>query len=146
MMGNSDSHRAGNPAGSPRTYIRVPDDTRGAFRWMDVANGLRAGQTTVCGGAFVTVEPGAVVGDSVPVRVVVRAAPWVEVDRLRVYAGPNPVIDRPIPASTAEVRLDEVFDVPLSGADFVLARVDGPGAEPVLTGPVFGVTSPVEVR
>lgn len=146
MMGNSDSHRSGNPAGSPRTYIRVPDDTRGAFRWMDVAAGLRAAQTTVCGGAFVTLEPGAVVGDSVPVRVVVRAAPWVEVDRVRVYAGPNPVVDRAIPASTAELRFDEVFDVPLAGADFVLARADGPPAEPVLTGAVFGVTSPVEVR
>lgn len=147
MMGNSDSHRARSPAGSPRTYIRVPDDTRGAYDWADVAAGLRASQTTVCGGIFVTVEPGSVTGDSVPVRVVVRAAPWVEVDRLRVYAGSNVVVDQAIAPSTAEIRLDEVFDVPLAGVDFVLARAEGARAtSPALGGRPFGVTSPVEVR
>ncbi len=147
MMGNSDSHRSGNPAGSPRTYIRVPDDARGAYDWADVAAGLRAQQTTVCGGIFVTAEPGSVAGDSVLVRVTVRAAPWVEVDRVRVYAGPNVVIDQPLAASTTEIRLDEVFDVPLSGADFVLARADGARATaPALTDRPFGVTSPIEVR
>lgn len=147
MMGNSDSHDSGKPAGITRTYIRVPDDARGAFDWMDVGAGIRAGEITVSGGIFITAEAGAVAGDSVPLRVVIRAAPWVEVDRVRIYAGPSVVIDESVPASTDEVRLDEVFDVPLGGSDFVVARTSGARAlPPVISGQPFGITNPIEVR
>ena len=145
MMGNSDTHDAKRPAGNPRTYIRVPDDTD--FTWPDVADGIRANALTVGGGIFVTAEVGAVTGDSVPVTVRVQAAPWVDVDNIRIYAGPNVVIDETIPASATVVRLEQTYDVPLSGSDFVVVRANGTArAAPVINSSPFGITSPIEVR
>ncbi len=147
MMGNSDTHDFQRPAGIPRTYIRVPDDTRGVFTWPDVAMGIRNNELTVSGGVFVTAEAGAVVGDSVPVSVRVQAAPWVEVDTIQIYAGPNVVIEEAVPATAEVLRLDQTYDVPLSGSDFVVVRAGGTArAAPVINSAPFGITSPIEVR
>ncbi|MAT24179.1 MAG: hypothetical protein CMN29_04290 [Sandaracinus sp.] len=147
MAGNSDSHRDTAPAGSPRTYVAVDDDTPGEWGWADVAAGMRAGRTSVGAGIFVTATPGAVTGDSVALEVRVQAAPWVEVDRLRVYAGTEVVVDREVEASADVDRVNEVIDVPLGGADFVLVRASGARAQrPALPFEPFGVTSPIEVR
>lgn len=147
MVGNSDSHRPDLPAGSPRTFLRVADDSRGAFGWAEAGAALRAGDATVAGGLFVTAEiAGVVAGASVPVHVVVQAPPWADATRLRIYAGTTVAIDRPIPASTAAVRLDETIDVPLGGASFVVVRAEGARApEPFLHFAPFGVTNAIEV-
>lgn len=143
MVGNSDTHRPTLPAGSPRSFVRVPDDASGAFGWSDVDRALRAREVTVAGGIFVTAEiVGPRAGGSVPVRVRVQAAPWVEVDRLRVYAGRGVVIDRPIAASSVAVRLEETIDVPIAGEAFVVVRADGTRApEPVQHFAPYGVTN-----
>lgn len=143
MVGNSDTHRPTLPAGSPRSFVRVPDDTIGAFDWSDVDRALRAREVTVAGGIFVTAEiTGPRAGGAVPVHVRVQAAPWVEVDRLRVYAGRGVVIDRPIAASGAAMRLDETIDVPIAGEAFVVVRADGSRApEPVQHFAPYGVTN-----
>lgn len=147
MMGNSDSHDSGRPAGSPRTYIAVPDDSPGAFAWSDVAASIRAGRMTVSGGAFVTAEPGEVAGDTVPVRVRVQVAPWAEVDRLRIYAGTEVVVDQPISVTGDVLVVDDTFDVALGGADFVLVRADGSrDADPVVPFVPYGCTNPIPVR
>ncbi len=76
-----------------------------------------------------------------------QAPPWIEVDRLRIYAGTEVAVDRAIPASSEVVRLDEVVDVPLGGATFVVVRVDGPrSAPPVLPFAAFGVTNPLPIE
>lgn len=145
MMGNSDTHDDRRPAGNPRTYIQVPDDVD--FTWLDVADGIRNNRLTVGGGIFVTAEAGAVTGDSVPVTVRVQAAPWVAVDNLRIYAGPNVVIDETIPASADVLRLEQTYDVPLAGSDFIVVRANGASrASPVINSEPFGITSPIEVR
>ncbi len=144
MMGNSDSHEPGNPAGSPRTYISVPDDTPGNFDWTDVATSIRAARMTVSGGAFVTAEVGVAAGDSVPVSVRVQVPPWAEVDRLRIYAGTEVVLDQPIVPTGEILQVDETFDVDLGGADFILVRADGSRrASPVVDFAPYGMTNPL---
>lgn len=147
MVGNSDTHRPTLPAGSPRSFVRVPDDAPGAYDWTDVATSLRAGDVTVAGGIFVTAElAGPRAGGTVPVHVRVQAAPWVEVDRLRVYAGRSVAIDRPLTAVTGAVRLDETLEVPVAGESFVVVRADGSREpEPLQHFSPFGVTNAIEV-
>ena len=146
MVGNSDSHRAELPAGAPRSFARVADDTRGAYLWEDVAVSLRAGDVTVAAGIFVTAElTGARADDSVPVHVRVQAAPWVDVTRLRIYAGRDIAVDRGITGGGA-VRLDDTIDVPLGGAAFVVVRADGAfEGQPVFSFAPYGVTNALYV-
>ncbi len=146
MVGNSDSHRAELPAGAPRSYVRVRDDAAGAFDWDDVATSLRAGDVTVAAGIFVTAEvTGPRAAGSVPVQVRVQAAPWVDVTRLRIYAGQAVVLDRAI-TTTAAARVDETIDVPIGTAPFVVVRADGDAeAQPVFSFRPFGVTNPLDV-
>ena len=147
MVGNSDTHHPGRPAGTTRTLVRVPDDTLGAFGWTDVAASFRSGDLSVSGGAFVQAEVLGSAGDEASVQVHVQAPPWIELDRLRIYAGTSVAVDQPIPASSEVVRVDEVVDVPLGGATFVVVRVDGPrSAPPVLPFAAFGVTNPLVVE
>jgi len=118
----------------------------GAFGWGDVAAGLRNRELSVSGGAFVEAEVVGSAGDMASVQVRVQAPPWIEIDRLRVYAGTEVAVDEPIAASSEVVRLDEVVDVPLGGATFVVVRVDGPrSAPPVLPFAAFGLTNPLPV-
>lgn len=147
MVGNSDTHTPTSAAGTTRTLVRVPDDSLGAFVWSDVATSFRAGDLSVSGGAFVEAEVVGSAGDMASVQVRVQAPPWIEIDRLRVYAGTSVAVDQPIPASSDVVRVDEVIDVPLGGATFVVVRVDGPrSAQPVLPFAAFGVTNPLVIE
>ena len=145
MVGNSDSHLAQKPAGAPRSYVRVPDDARGHYAWADVAAALRRQYATVAAGIFVTADlAGPVIAGAVPLHVRVQAAPYVVVDRLRVYAGRDIAVDQPIGAVADAVRFDDVVMVPVGGATFVVARVDGtPDALPLFEFPPFGVTNPI---
>ena len=146
MVGNSDSHEPGSPAGSTRTLVRVPDDAPGAYDWMDIAAAFAARELSVSGGAFVEASVEGVAGDMATVRVRVQAPPYVELDRLRIYAGSRTALDEPIAPSSEVIRVDATFDVPLEGALFVMVRADGPrAARPVLPFPAFGATNPLLV-
>jgi hypothetical protein len=146
MVGNSDSHLPTRPPGSPRTFVQVPDES--AFAWEDVATSLRARRATVAAGIFVTAElAGPRAGDSVPVSVRVQAPPWARTSMLRIYAGRTIALERALdPGVTDPVRLEEVIDVPLGGADFVVVRADGDAApDPIQHFEPIGVTNPLIV-
>jgi hypothetical protein len=149
MTGNSDSHSAGAPAGSMRAYLKVPDDTRGNFDWEDVAAGLRARDVTVSAGIFVTAELESVDEATATLQVRVEAPSWIEVgDTMRIYVGPNPAdaIDVPLGAPVDPVvRYDGPVEVPLMGADFVVVRVDGEAARPVIRHSTMGITNPIDI-
>ncbi|MBW2463388.1 MAG: CehA/McbA family metallohydrolase [Deltaproteobacteria bacterium] len=147
MVGNSDSHFLGDAPGGPRTFVEVPDDSPGAFAWPDVAASLRSGDATVAGGIFVTAEAaGPAVGDTVTVQVRIQAAPWVPVDRLRIYAGRRVAVDQAVAATADVLRFDAAIDVTLEGADFIVVRVDGAGApRPYQSFDPYGVTNAVVV-
>ncbi|RYZ64026.1 MAG: hypothetical protein EOP08_09830 [Proteobacteria bacterium] len=85
-------------AGYPRTLIRVQDTGVPDLATLDLKNvttALRGGRAQATTGPVVEVSvagasPGETVkvsGKTVPVHVVVRAAPWIEVTRLDVYVG-----------------------------------------------------------
>ena len=75
----------------------------------------------------------------------VQAAPWVDVTRLRIYAGRDVVLDRPL-TGTASVRLDETIDVAIGAATFVVVRADGDAeGQPVFGFSPFGVTNALAV-
>ena len=145
MVGNSDTHQPDRPAGSPRSFVRVTDEA--AWTWSDLNRGLRAREVTVAAGVFVTAElAGPRVGDTVPVHVVAQAPPWARTDRLRIYAGRVAVVDQALADTSDVVRFDGVVDVALSGADFVVVRVDGPVAPlPIQHFEPMGITNPLVV-
>ncbi|MFW6087112.1 MAG: CehA/McbA family metallohydrolase [Myxococcota bacterium] len=144
MMGNSDTHDSGRPAGSMRTYVKVGDgnDVRDGFTWEDVANGIRAREVTVAGGIFVTAEVTGVDAGEAQVSIDVQAPPWVDVERLRIYAGQNEdlALDEPI---TTPGEYD--YPVELNGASFVVVRVDGGRGDPVLQHSTIGMTNPIDI-
>lgn len=156
MVGNSDSHRPDRPPGAPRSFVRVPDDTRGRVRWEDVRAGLRGGDVSVGAGLFVEVasedgvRPGgrAIARDGfVSLRVRVQAPPWADCTRLRVYRGTEVVIDQRVSAPADRVvRVDETLRVPVTAPGFVVVRADGErDAEPVFGFPPFGVSNAIDV-
>jgi hypothetical protein len=146
MIGNSDTHQTTRSAGTPRTYARVPSDARGEFDWADVGASIMARDLTVSGGIFVTAEvTGAVSSGAVPVHVRVQAAPWIDVQRLRIWAGTTEAVTMPITGADP-VRLDATIDVPLAGATFVVVRADGDReSPPMLRGQPFGITNAIDV-
>ncbi|MFW6051286.1 MAG: CehA/McbA family metallohydrolase [Myxococcota bacterium] len=148
MMGNSDTHDNGRPAGSMRSYVWVGEgnDARGGFTWEDVAAGIRERRVTVCAGIFVTAEVASVNDDgTADLEVEVQAAPWVQPGphRLRVYAGTQVSYDDE--AFSAPDGPFTLPDVPLEGADFVMVRVDGGRGDPVVSHSTIGITNPIHI-
>jgi hypothetical protein len=147
MLGNSDSHNPDEPPGAPRNYIRVADDSRGGFEWAEVARAIGAGDVTVAAGIFVTAQVlGPEVGGIVPVQVRVQAPPWVDVNRLRIYAGRDTAVDVPLGDPGLPVRFEGALDVPTLGARFVVVRADGTREPtPLFDFPPFGVTNALRI-
>jgi hypothetical protein len=146
MIGNSDTHQTTRAAGTPRTYARVSSDVQGEFDWADVGAAIMARDLTVSGGIFVTAEvAGARSGGTVPIHVRVQAAPWIDVQRLRIWAGTTETMGMPI-TGTDPVRLDATIDVPIGDATFVVVRADGDRESgPMLRGQPFGLTNAIDV-
>jgi hypothetical protein len=148
-IGNSDTHRAGEQAALPRTYVALADDSIAGFDAAPFYGALRAGR------AFATTGPmlDAKLGEAGPgerfqgaegaLRVTVTAAPWVPVDRLLVHQNGEIIAERP-------VKRGESLTLPLEfdRDAFVVIEVAGlpddtwsavlPGFEPLaITNPIF---------
>ena len=90
---NSDSHHS-DDIGYPRTYVYVGNDEPGQVTHQQVAAGVRAKQMTMSRGPFleffVDGEPiGSKVtpsGESVELKVIVKAPRWIDVNRGVIYA------------------------------------------------------------
>ena len=93
-VGSSDSHAiASSPVGYPRTCLRFGHDDPGRLTPGAVRDAVRAGQATISGGLYMTVEtPGGIgpgghipsAGDSVDFRIVVQAPTWLAARQLEV--------------------------------------------------------------
>ena len=157
-VASSDSHRiSGSPVGYPRTCLELGSDDPAALRDGGAADDVvrdatREGRFTISGGIYLTVEarggvgPGGEVAGAMAteaVRVVVQAAPWIDVDALEVWADGERVESIAIDPSTDVVRFDEMVTV--SDANWVVFHAKGdesldpvhPGRDP------FGVTQPI---
>ncbi|MFW6023355.1 MAG: CehA/McbA family metallohydrolase [Myxococcota bacterium] len=139
--GSSDSHQIPFQwAGYPRTYVRVPggapEDGRAVVR------SLLAGRAFVTNGPFLEAWVGdgglgdvaSPAGDVLPVKVRVRAAPWMTVDAIDLFVGDERVRTVPVetsvePAGGARrdvVRFDDTVELPAPDHDtFVVVRVRG---------------------
>ncbi len=127
VVGNSDSHTAlHDPAGMPRSYVRVPDDSARALADGSIAEAvyrtLRGEGVPkdgfVSNGPFIRIAAygdaqsgiGSTVrlqGDAVSLHVAVQAVDWVHVDTVEVFA--NATFDK----VGAEVGASETAHVPL---------------------------------
>jgi hypothetical protein len=144
-VGNTDSHeRWSDSVDAPRTYVRVPDDSRpGAVREADVIAGLKtARDTIVTNGPFLTLHVNGdarpamgrltpVSGDTVDLTVKVQAPTWMDLRQVKIFANntyrippPGPTPDAMSPR--AVVRLSEN---PAAGEARLVRRTVAEGAE-----------------
>jgi hypothetical protein len=146
---NSDSHRAGEILGLPRSYVRLTPDEAAHFDEAAFVRALRSGGVVGTTGPWLEARLGEagpgerVSGAAATLRARVEAAPWVPVSALRVYRNGALVEER------AVARGDRV-EIPMRfEADaFVTVEVEGqaggdyaaiaPGAIPfAFTNPFF---------
>lgn len=142
--GNSDSHGAKAEAGLPRTYLHVGESGDGSMRALDVDkvfDALRSGDAYPTNGPILEVSVNGlgmgrtvIAGDGViDLKLVVKAAPWVDVSRVVVrrggkdqVEGPSVLDTIPVPASTEVTRLDvtkRYTDIP--DGSFIVVEVSG---------------------
>lgn len=138
--GNSDSHKlAFHDPGVPRNMIHwgtsTTDDDDLAADPAAVMEAVKRGEVTVTTGPILDVDvlgvgPGGTVrgrGTRVPMRIRVRAAPWIDVREVEVLVGSNAARVRwiPIKERTSVVRLDTTFDLVVPGPTFVVVLAKG---------------------
>jgi hypothetical protein len=119
---NSDSHHiAYEAAGYPRTYVLTPRAGDASPPADTVLRSLRQGHAFGTSGPMLLVTSGrAGPGDTVRisrtqnsarVRVIVRAAPWVDVDIVELYRDAELVATVAVPPSTALERAEAEVDI-----------------------------------
>lgn len=161
-VGSSDTHHiASSPVGYPRTCLELGEDDPRAVTPAQVRDATAAGRSYVSGGIYLDVEaaggagPGGAVsgaGARAQIHVVVRAATWIDVQRLEVLVDGASVETIPIrPEDTdpldATIRLDATVEVDVAGGtgSFVVLVASGDETlEPVHRGRTpFAVTNPI---
>jgi hypothetical protein len=112
-LGNSDSHRAGELPGLPRSYVALADDSLAGFDETAFFAALRAGRVVATTGPLLDARLGDAgpgerfIGRSGRLRVRVEAAPWVPVTRLLVHRDAEIVAERPVSrGESVELPLD----------------------------------------
>lgn len=156
---NSDSHHiAYEAAGYPRTYVLTPRAGDASPPAPVVLRSLRAGHAFGTSGPMLFVTAGrAGPGDTVRVlpgqrstrlRVLVRAAPWVDVDIVELYRDTELVATVAVPPSTEVERADAEVDVEVirdRHAIVAIARGDRPLGDvlPRIDARPFAFTNPI---
>jgi hypothetical protein len=156
---NSDSHHiAYEAAGYPRTYVWTPRAGDASPSAHVVLRSLRAGHAFGTSGPMLLVTSGtAGPGDTVhlargthhaSIRVIVRAAPWVDVDVVEIYRDTELIANVAVPPSTDVDRVDA--DVPIElvrdrHAIVAIARGDRPLGDvlPRLEARPYAFTNPI---
>lgn len=136
--GSSDSHSlAFLDPGLPRTLIRHGAATSDAddvnAKPADILAALKAGRAIVTSGPIIEASidgkgPGETAkGKTARLRVVVKAAPWVDVRALEILQGGTAkrVKWQQIPKSTRPIRLDQTFDFPVTEPTFFVVTAQG---------------------
>ncbi|MSP54032.1 MAG: hypothetical protein EXR69_00245 [Myxococcales bacterium] len=138
-VGVTDEHGMDTP-GTPRTYVRVDDDTIGAFTADDLATSVLAGRAQISSGAFaeVTVD-GAGPGDlasvvdgigSLSVRVLGLKA--IDVTRVEVIVNCDAALSLPASDPGGIIKLDVTADLalPVGQDSYVVVIAIGEGPMP----------------
>lgn len=160
--GSSDSHSlAFLDPGLPRTMIRYgsakSDRDDPSAKQSAVLAALKAGRATVTSGPIIEASidgkgPGETArGKRARLRVVVRAAPWIDVRSVEILegGGAKRVIWQQIPKSRRPLRFERTFDLPVTAPTFFVVTAQGerglPNAARDGTTP-FAFTNPIWVK
>jgi hypothetical protein len=125
-LGNSDSHRAGELPGLPRSYVALAGDDVARLDEAAFFAAVRAGHAFATTGPLLFASLGEAgpgqrfTGRAGTLRVRVDAAPWVPVDRLRVIQGGEIAAER-------SIARGETMELPLAFErdGFVVVEVEG---------------------
>ncbi len=153
-VGSSDSHVIyDNPVGYPRTCLRVGVDDPRALTPEMVRDATLSGRAVVSGGIYLDVtgpsgvgpgEEASGVGTSATVTVAVRAAEWVDVDRLEVFVDGASTETIPIAASAAALRAMVDVEVEVAaGGSYVIFHASGDDAVDANGNRPFAVSNPI---
>ncbi|MBA2544864.1 MAG: PHP domain-containing protein [Deltaproteobacteria bacterium] len=134
--GNSDTHHMTyNLGGYPRNYVQVDDDAPGTVTGADMAKGIKARRAFFTTAPIVSFTSGsagigdiaAAPGGNAKVEILVRAAPWVAVDRVKLYVGGKLVKTWQVSSTgdRAIERLKTTYDLDLEGDTHAVIRVEG---------------------
>jgi hypothetical protein len=160
--GNSDSHKLTyHEPGVPRNFVRVADDSPGAFDERAFIDAVRRGKVVVSSGPFLRLSAGGASGDAkgvgdeidpgddVAVHVHVEAPPWVDVATVEIVRRGEIVATWHPKSATAVVRLDETAHLPLRSGDWIIAIARGAKPMTLLhrAGALpFAFTNPIRIR
>lgn len=148
-LGNSDSHRAGEVPGLPRSYVAQDDDSIAGFDEARFFAALRAGRVQATTGPLLEAKLGGAgpgerfVGRAGVLRVRVDAAPWVPVDRLLVHRDGELVLESAVArGETLELTLaferDGFVVIEASGVPDETYAALAPGFTPLaVANPIF---------
>lgn len=161
--GNSDTHHLTfNIGGYPRNYVHLRDDRPEAVTPKQIAESVKGHHAFFTTGPIVTLTVnGGIIGDLVPARggkaeaeIVVRAAPWISVERVTLYLNGRELKRWPIGTGSGGERpverFHEKFQVQTPADGYVVVRVDGDkpltpvvGDGKTFTAYPFALTNPV---
>jgi hypothetical protein len=161
-VGSSDSHRIYSaPVGYPRTCLYVGVDDPRALTPERVRDATVAGRSYVSGGIYLDVRgPGGVgpgqeasgVGERAPIEVEVRAAPWVDVQRMELIVDGVTVETIPVLEGDADplnptVRIRAMLEVDVAATrSWVVVHVAGDEPIDASGHRPFAVSNPVFLR
>jgi hypothetical protein len=161
VVGSSDSHRIyETPVGYPRTCLALGEDDPRALTATMVRDATVAGRSVVSGGIFLDVtgpggatpgEDASGAGTTATFEVIVRAATWIDVDRLEVIVDGATTETIPITAGDADpleptirARMTIETDV-AAGGSFVIFHAAGDDAFDANGHRPFAVSNPIFV-
>lgn len=132
--GVTDEHDLGTP-GTPRTYVRVADDTIGVLTEQDMSEGVLAGRAQVSSGAFATVSvdgkgPGDLVtalDGLVSLSVKVQALEAIDVDQVHVVVNcdPSQTLDAASPDALVKIDITVPVTLPLGVDSYLVVIATG---------------------
>ncbi|MFP8874417.1 MAG: CehA/McbA family metallohydrolase [Myxococcota bacterium] len=133
-VGNSDSHTVyADIAGYPRNFVWAPRTAAAPPQASEMARALRAHQSFISLGPFVEFSvDGAPMGSDVraaggkvELSLRVRAASWVDVDRVKLIVNGDVVEEIPVPDTRAPVRLETTRSLEFGGDSWLVLVVEG---------------------
>lgn len=136
--GNSDSHSVkANFAGVPRNYLVSSTDDPGSIDPREMIEALRRGEVVVSSGPIVRAsipdrglhdDPRMATADAngdVVIEVEVQAAPWIDVDRIRVIRDGEEIATIPVDDGRDRIRFEDGIRVPMKEDGWIVLLVEG---------------------
>ncbi|MCP4014381.1 MAG: CehA/McbA family metallohydrolase, partial [Phycisphaeraceae bacterium] len=136
--GNSDSHSVkANFAGVPRNYMGSSTDDPGEIDPREMIDAIRRGDVVVTSGPIVRAsipdrglheDPRMATVDAngrVRIAVEIQAAPWIDVDRIRVIRDGDEIDRIPVENTRDRIRFEGDIEVPVATDGWIVLLVEG---------------------